>query len=322
MALNSQAAEREAQRRPRSLLSKLASESSDKQLVERFVAHRDEVAFECLVQRHGAMVFGVCQRVLSQRQDAEDAFQATFLVLVQKASTIRKPELLGNWLYGVACRISRKARGRVARRVVQERTTMAQDNKQDTHDPSTDLEWRDLLSVMDEELQQLPTKYRLPLVMCYLSNMTNEEAAAKLGCPTGSMSYRLSKGREMLQKRMQRRHRSLPAGFFASLAVPLVLPPADLIASTVSLARALSTATAATALPSTPAIEMAREAMTTMAGEKRFTAWVGAFAALLAAAAIAIVTYQLLTGGFAYQGMPPYTGPQLSSDGCWQSENK
>jgi len=322
MALNPQATEREAQRRSQSLLNKLAAESSDKQLLERFVAHRDNVAFECLVQRHGAMVFGVCQRVLNQRQDAEDAFQATFLVLVQKASTIRKPELLGNWLYGVACRIARKARGRVSRRVIQERNTMAPDNKPDRQDPSTDLEWRDLLSVMDEELQQLPNKYRLPLVMCYLSSMTNEEAAAKLGWPAGSMSYRLAKAREMLQKRMERRHRTLPAGFFASLAVPLVLPSADLIASTVSLAKTLATATAATALPSTPAIELARDAVSSMAGETRFTAWLSVFAALLAAVGIAIVSYQLVTGGFAYKGMAPYTGPEPSGEGCWQAQEK
>lgn len=322
MALNPQATEREAQQRPQSLLSKLAAESSDKQLLERFVAHRDEIAFECLVRRHGAMVFGVCQRVLNQRQDAEDAFQATFLVLVQKAASIRKPELLGNWLYGVACRIARKARGRVAKRSQQERTTMAPETKLDTNSPTSDVEWRDLLSVMDEELQQLPNKYRMPLVMCYLSNMTNEEAAAKLGWPAGSMSYRLSKAREMLQQRMERRDRKLPAGFFASLAVPLVMPTADLIASTVSLAKALSTATAATALPSTPAIELARDAVHNMAGEKRFTAWLSAVAALLAAIGLAIIVWQFANGGFAYQSMPPYTGTPPSGAGCWDTENK
>lgn len=322
MALNPQPPGREAQRRPQTLLSKLAAEASDKQLLERFVAQRDEVAFECLVRRHGTMVFGVCQRILNQRQDAEDAFQATFLVLVQKASSIRKPELLGNWLYGVACRIARKARGRISRRVVQERTTMPQETKPDSQSPGSELEWRDLLSVMDEELQQLPNKYRLPLVMCYLSNMTNEEAAAKLGWPAGSMSYRLAKAREMLQQRMERRQRSLPAGFFASLAVPLVLPSADLVASTVSLAKALSTATAATALPSTPAIELARDAVRSMAGEKRFTAWLSAVAVLLAAIALGIIAYETVTGGFAYQGMAPYTGTPPSGAGCWDAEQK
>lgn len=313
MAVIPQVAEADALRRPQSLLDKLSAEASDKQLLERFVGHKDEIAFECLVRRHGAMVFSVCQRILNQRQDAEDAFQATFLVLVQKANSIRKPELLGNWLYGVACRIARKARTREARRVQKVPITMTNETGKD---PTGEVEWRELLSVMDEELQQLPNKYRLPLVFCYLGNMTNEEAAEKLGWPAGSMSYRLGKAREMLQKRMQRRQRSLPAGFFASLAVPMVAPSSDLIATTVSLAKTLSGATAATAVPATTSMDMARSAINSMASERRFCNVLSAVAVVLAALGLGIILLQFFVGGFDRRGLPPFQASGAAASGC------
>jgi RNA polymerase sigma factor (sigma-70 family) len=275
-------------------------EESDPELLRRFAEHRDESAFEAIVRRHGPMVLGVCQRILSHRQDAEDAFQATFLVLVQKASSLRQPELLASWLYVVAGRIARKAKNSQSRRVQQEPSAMS---TQASPDPRTEAEWRELLSIMDEELQQLPSKYRQPLVLCYLGNMTNEEAAEKLGWPLGSMSYRLARAREMLQKRLQKRNRSLPAGYFAGMALPLALPQVsgELISTTVSLAKALSASTAgaaAGAASSAAPVQMALTTLRAMALEKRKILIASAVAVLLAVFGLGVIVSQFFAGEF------------------------
>jgi RNA polymerase sigma factor (sigma-70 family) len=185
----------------------------DRVLLERFVRRQDETAFDALVERHGPMVLGVCQRVLHHAQDAEDAFQATFLVLVRKAGSLTQPELLANWLYGVAYRTALKARAASARRGEGER----QAGKMSTHDPLAEVVWREMRSVIDEELCHLPEKYRAPLVLCYLQGKTNAEAARQLGWPAGSMSARLARGRDLLRERLARRQRALPAGVFTAV---------------------------------------------------------------------------------------------------------
>jgi RNA polymerase sigma factor (sigma-70 family) len=197
-------------------------------LLEKFARRRDGSAFETLVKRHGPMVLAVCQRVLQNSQDAEDAFQATFLVLVRKAGSIGQPELLANWLYGVAYRTALKARASAARRSEHERQAVSMP----TSDPLLDVAWRELRALLDEELSRLPEKYRAPLVLCYLQGKTNEEAARQLGWPIGSMSARLARGREMLRDRLASRDKALPAGLFlmvltqkagaATLPAPLV----------------------------------------------------------------------------------------------------
>jgi RNA polymerase sigma factor (sigma-70 family) len=209
------------------------AESSDRELVSRFVDFRDEQAFAVLVRRHGPMVLGVCRRVLDNAQDAEDAFQATFIVLARKAHVVEKPELLANWLYGVAYRTARKARAQAVRRGHHERQAAlmagtvaveAGDNRQE------------IRGVLDEELQHLPPKYRVPLVLCYLEGMTNEQAAQKLGWPAGSMSYRLARGRELLRGRLARRARAFPASEFDSTLAEVTLPvglPDSLVEATI-----------------------------------------------------------------------------------------
>jgi RNA polymerase sigma factor (sigma-70 family) len=200
---------------------------SDAQLLQRFVNHRDETAFEALVQRHGPMVMGVCRRQLSDPHSIDDAFQATFVVLVRKAASIAQPELLGNWLYGVAYRVSIKARVNAARRSAHERQAASMPRFESSPDTDT----RELRVILDEEINRLPEKYRTPLVLCYLEGKTNEEAAKVIGCPLGSMSWRLSRGRDMLHKRLRARHLAFPAALFvplltdaaASAAVPLAL---------------------------------------------------------------------------------------------------
>jgi RNA polymerase sigma factor (sigma-70 family) len=167
-------------------------------LLELFTRHKDTEAFTVLVERHGPMVLGVCQRVLHHEQEAEDAFQATFLELVRKAGSLRHPELLGNWLYGVALRIALKARLQTLRRRYHER----QIDALPAVDPFAEVHGQELRALIEEELQYLPAKYRAPLVLCYLEGLTNEEAARRLGWPTGSISYRLARGRQLLRDRL------------------------------------------------------------------------------------------------------------------------
>jgi RNA polymerase sigma factor (sigma-70 family) len=157
----------------------------------------------------------------------DDAFQATFIVLVRKAATISQPELLGNWLYGVAYRVAVKARVNAARRSAHERQAASMPRSESA--PESDN--RELRKVLDEEIDRLPEKYRAPLVLCYLEGKTNEEAAKVIGCPIGSMSWRLSRGREMLHRRLCARRFVAPAAVgvmllteaAATAAVPLAL---------------------------------------------------------------------------------------------------
>lgn len=210
-------------------------EISDADLLERFSLRRDEAAFAALVNRHGPMVQGVCRRILGDAHAAEDVFQAVFLVLVRKSSTIRRPELLANWLYGVAFRIARKARIKAIRHEARERWA----ERMPTREQVLDLEWGELKQVLDEEMSHLPEKYRAPLVLCYLQGQTNAEAAAQLGWPAGSMSERLSRARELLRRRLSRRGLNLSA---ALLAVLLSQKAASAAVSPVLVATTVKTA--------------------------------------------------------------------------------
>lgn len=208
---------------------------SDASLLEQFSTRRDETAFATLVNRHGPMVQGVCRRILGDAHAAEDVFQAVFLVLVRKCATIRRPELLANWLYGVAFRIARKARIKAIRNEARERWA----EKMPTREQVLDLEWGELKQVLDDEMSQLPEKYRAPLVLCYLHGQTNAQAAAQLGWPTGSMSERLSRARELLRRRLNRRGLNLSA---ALLAILLVQKTASAAVSPVLVATTVKTA--------------------------------------------------------------------------------
>lgn len=193
--------------------SRTLEEQTDTQLLKRFAQQKDQTAFTALVKRHGPMVLAVCRRVLHDSHDADDAFQATFLVLVRKAGSIARPELLGNWLYGVAYRVAIKARANAARRSAYERRAPAMS----LVDPMMEVTGHEMRAVLDVEMSHLPEKYRAPLVLCYLEGKTNEEAARQLGWPTGSMSGRLARARELLRKRLLRRGVALSTGIFAVL---------------------------------------------------------------------------------------------------------
>jgi RNA polymerase sigma factor (sigma-70 family) len=187
---------------------------SDAQLLERFVARRDEAAFELLVWRHGAMVLNLCRRLLRQEQDAEDAFQATFLVLAKKARSIGKRQACASWLYKVAYRVALAARAEAAARAARERP--CPDDLPAAEAPD-DVVWRDLRPVLDEEVSRLPEKYRAVFVLCCLEGRTGAEAAEQLHCPEGTVLSRLSRARERLRRRLLGRGVCLSAGLLAAV---------------------------------------------------------------------------------------------------------
>ena len=171
------------------------SSLTDAELLDNFVSRRDEASFEVLVWRHGAMVLAVCNRVLRDAYEAEDAFQATFLVLARKAGSIGRGEVVAAWLYQVAYRIALRLRAAAAKRTPSGEAT----DELAAPEPTGDADWRDLRPVLDDEIARLPEKYRAPFVLCYLEGRTNEEAAAQLGCPKGTVLSRLSRGRDRLR---------------------------------------------------------------------------------------------------------------------------
>ncbi|WP_406697333.1 sigma-70 family RNA polymerase sigma factor [Singulisphaera sp. Ch08] len=180
------------------------SNLTDGQLLERFHSRRGamaEAAFEALVERHGAMVLGVCRRILADPHDADDAFQATFLILVQRAGSIRVDDSLGRWLYGVSSRVAIRAKAQAARRRRLEERVAAKPTASTTND----LVRLDLRSVLDEELRRLPEKYRAPVVLCHLQGLSQDETARVLGWPLGTVQGRLARARETLRNRLSRR---------------------------------------------------------------------------------------------------------------------
>jgi RNA polymerase sigma factor (sigma-70 family) len=185
----------------------------DDQLLARFFRGHEDAAFAALVGRYGPLVFGVCRRILSDPNDADDAFQATFLVLVRKGATLRDPGKLANWLYGVAYRTARKLRAKAAQRTKSERQAGEMPTKSDFHE----MKYDELQAILDEEISQLPEKYALPLVLCYLEGKTNAQAAAQLGWPEGSISRRLSRAREILRSRLARRGLAMSVALIAAV---------------------------------------------------------------------------------------------------------
>ncbi len=213
---------------------------SDAELVARFVESRDEGAFAALVRRYGFMVFGVCRRVLRHEQDAEDAFQATFLVFARDAGTLQRAGAIGNWLYGVAHNVARKARGSRTRRDAKEYTAAALHPSAVLPVPVDDLK-----DVLDGELGALPDKYRAPIVLCDLLGLTTQQAAVEVGCPPKTLGTRLSRARLLLARRLTRRGVALTAG-----TLPSVLAPHATGAVPVRLLdRAVTTATRSATVP-------------------------------------------------------------------------
>jgi RNA polymerase sigma factor (sigma-70 family) len=232
-------------------VSHLAAAVADDELVHRFVVHREEAAFAALVRRHGPLVLGVCRRVLADRHAAEDCFQATFLVLARKAGSLKRPEALGPWLYGVATRTALKARARAARRLVCERRACVAEAVL----PADELAWRDVRPKLDAAIAGLPEKYRAPFVMHHLEGLTVAEVAHRLGCPEGTAAVRLARAKERLRARLARQGLAWCAGALAlglargaSAAVPAPLATATVQAALGSAAGQAAGALSATAV--------------------------------------------------------------------------
>ena len=201
---------------------------TDSQLLKLFLTDHDEAAFEAIVRRHGPMVLGVCKRVLQNASDADDAFQATFLVLVRKATTLAQPELLGHWLYGVAYQTARAARNAANRRRAEEGQVIP---KQGESAPN---EWRDVLPILDAELNRLPAKYARPSCSAICNRRVAKRSPRRIGLPEGTLASRLARARAHLAKRLTRRGVTLSgAAVAATLGETAAAPSAALVQLTV-----------------------------------------------------------------------------------------
>src|SRR5262249_2790194 len=250
----------------------------DQQLLDRFVSNREETAFTALVQRHGPLVLGVCRRVFRHEHDAEDAFQATFLVLARKAASINKRASVGSWLYQVASHVANKARKRTTNR--QKREEWAALRQQ--ADALDEVTGRELLAVFDEELQNLPEGERAALVLCYLEGKTRDEAARDAGCSESTLKRRLERGKERMRLRVARRGVALPAALLAAGLAQTARAgvPLPLTASAVKAGWLLATDQAPAGVASAQAIALANETLRAITANKVKT--VGAlFGALL-----------------------------------------
>ncbi len=265
-----------------------AKELSDADLLERFRIRREEAAFTLLVQRHGPMVLAVCRRVLGDAHEAEDAFQATFLVLVRNAAAIRKQQSLAAWLHGVASRIAHKVRMQSAQRRVREREIIApalRDN------PSDALAAGELRAVLDEEIERLPAKYRMPLVLCYLADKTHEQAAVELGWPKSSVTARLARARELLQRRLTQRGFTVSAGLLAALLTEQTVNAAISAVLTLSAVRLGVQALKGETLAATTTVVLAD----TFVKGTALTKWMAALTLLTALGFAAAVGHRLAT---------------------------
>jgi RNA polymerase sigma factor (sigma-70 family) len=268
---------------------------TDGALLERFLTRRDDAAFEALMERHGPMVLGVCRRVAGDAHAAEDAFQATFLVLARRAAAIRKQASVGSWLHGVARRIAAKARAKAAAGRDRERRAAEMPRTE----PLDELTWQELRTILDEELGRLPEKYRAAVVLCYLEGKSYEQAAQELGWPKSSLASRLAKACELLRGRLTRRGVALSAAALAvalaerTWAAPVAAP------LTLKLVKAAASVAAGKALAagclSTRAMALAEEAMKTTTGTT------GKLVLLLAALGIA--------AGAGYAGYSAWVAP-------------
>jgi RNA polymerase sigma factor (sigma-70 family) len=278
----------------------------DADLLDRFARYGEHPAFDALLRRHGPMVYGVCRRVLANPADADDAFQATFLVLVRKAGSIRRADRLGPWLYGVAFKVAGRARARALRLAA--RQTEATDM---IPDPSP--EPPDWLPVLDAELSALPAKYREPLVLCELQGASRTAAAKALGIPEGTLSSRLARGRDLLRKRLLKHGTLLPAGGLAALfsagGVGRAAIPAALLAKTSELAAFVGTGAASAGAVPAGAARLTDEVLRGMMLTK-LRVGVGA---VLAAALVAFGAAAALPGNPAGRPEKPKASPDTTA---------
>jgi RNA polymerase sigma factor (sigma-70 family) len=265
-------------------------DDTDRQLLQRFARFRDESAFSLLVQRHGPLVWGVCQRVLQHAQDAEDAFQATFLVLACRAGAVHWHDSVANWLYEAAHRLAREIRTRNARRSRHEQQAAAM-TRLDTQANGIE---PDLPQVLDEELRRLPARYRQPILLCHLEGRTGAQAARQLGWSLRTLQRRLEQARGLLRSRLTRRGLALSGGGVAvvlSESLGRASVPVSLLDSTIKAAIQLQAGRWAGAAASLSVINLVQKVVRAMFWTK-----------LKAAAAVAVLLAAAGTGLFFLSG--------------------
>ena len=281
----------------RHLRGKLAlhsrNEESDEQLLLDFTGRRDESAFAVLVRRHGPMVLHVCRRVLGHHQDAEDAFQATFLVLARNAAMLRNKTTLASFLHGTAYRTAMKAKQTAARRRKYEKQTPARPSA----DPAEELSWREVQAILDEEIDQLPETYRSVFVLCHLEGLSREETAQRLGLKEGTVSSRLTTARKRLSQQLARRGVELAAvlaalGLATQSATAL---PIELMATTIKAALAAAAGEKLAGLVSASVVQLVKSATAAIAVNKAKIA------------VVLLLTASMLAGAsvWAYRGLAP-----------------
>jgi RNA polymerase sigma factor (sigma-70 family) len=291
------------------------------QLLDRFITKRDEMAFAALVGRHGPMVLGVCRSVLRDPNDADDAFQATFLILARKAGAIRRTETLGPWLHRVARRVAVRASVSLTRRRAQE-GPVSGDRVDPTSERGTDQ--LGVRLVVHEELDRLPEKYRAPLILCDLEGKTHEEAAVQLGWPVGTLKGRQWRAREQLRVRFTRRGMAAPAGLLTAMLAresPGAVPE-SLMESTLRAVSLITSRSAAVASTSAAAVALAEGVLKTMLVQK-IKGVVAGLAALGILAAAAALARQVPSGreGRAQQTFVTARNDQDRLQGVWVLTN-
>ena len=268
---------------------------SEGQLLERFASTRDEVAFGALLARHGPMVLGVCRGVLDDPNDVDDAFQATFLVLVKKAGALRDGDRLAQWLYGVARRVALRARSDSSRRKARERPEAEETVD---HHATLDAALRELQVLIREEVDRLSNNDRMAVVLCYLEGLTHEEAADRLGWPVGTVKGRLSRARDKLKDRLTRRGVALPAvaiGPALAKGASAAVPPALIRSTTLAATQLTAGKTLTAGIVSAHALTLMEGAIGTMFATK-----------LKIAAAVLVATCAVgVPGVLAFQGPGP-----------------
>jgi RNA polymerase sigma factor (sigma-70 family) len=289
----------------------------DAQLLQAFVTRHDQCAFAQLLQRHGPLVWGICRRVLHNAADADDAFQATFLLLARKARLVRTS--VAGWLCRVAYRVATNAKSSSAQRRSVEKQSAAMSKGSVPIDGASEAGWQELRPVLDEELDRLPDKYRLPVVLCYMQRKTNDEAAAELGWARGTIATRLSRARDLLRTRLTRRGVVLSGAVLALLVskqAATAAVPATLLQTTVQATAVVAGNVAAAGLiaPHVAALADAGAKALGVAKAKIATALVAASVAL---GGVGATAYYLHTPAAAVPQAPPaslagYQGPVLA----------
>jgi RNA polymerase sigma factor (sigma-70 family) len=269
------------------------ADATDAALLERFVADGEEASFAALLQRHGGMVLAVCRGLIRQEQDAEDVFQATFLLLARKAGSVRKAASLGSWLHGVARRLALKARVQGARRQAREQRAASMRNVQ----TESTANWHDIKATLDEALDRLPDKYRTALILCYLEGKTHEAAARHVGCPLATLRSRIARGRSLLRQRLTKRGLFSSAGFVALLALGgAEAAPAALLQRTLQAALSVRAGGLLGTVASGPVAALVKKGSKMMLAAKLQTATVLLIAASLVAGGTSFVVQHVLAG--------------------------